>query len=249
MTIVADNDGTQPGHPRARKEPATPRGGVTRTTILENSARLFALKGFDGTSLQDIADAMGLTRQSVYHYFRSKEELLATLVAESSELTADRLRAINRAPDLEPVEKLRQVTAEIVRERMEHPERFRMLERSESSLPEPIASAHRAARRAVLSEVSAVIAEGIRGGQFRECDERVSALALLGMCNWIAWWYRPDGLDSPEHVLQTLVQNAVAMLEEPGGPPAEPGLQGAFAQLRRDIDRLERLAGDEQQEP
>ncbi|WP_326837520.1 TetR/AcrR family transcriptional regulator [Amycolatopsis rhabdoformis] len=224
-----------------RKEPVTPRGGATRTAILENAARLFAEKGYEGTSLRDIGEAMNLTRQSVYHYFHSKEELLSTLVAETSEIAADKLRSIRQDDTLDATEKLARVTTALVVDRMEFSERFRMLERSESSLPEPVAGKHLAARRAVLSEVRAVLAEGIEAGQFRECDDRLGALSLLGMCNWIAYWYHPGLSDSPDEVIGSFVETARVMFAnpEPGAP--EPGTRGALARVRRDLDRLDRI--------
>jgi AcrR family transcriptional regulator len=235
---------TKTPSPRTPGEPATPRGEATRAAILENSARLFAQKGYEGTSFQDIAEAMNLTRQSVYHYFRSKEELLATLVAETTEIAADRLTAIRHDNALMPTQKLQQMTAEIVQERLDFPERFRMLERSESALPEPVAGQHRAARRTVLNEVKAVITEGIITGEFRECDARLGALSLLGMCNWIAWWYHPGSPETPEQIIRNYLDTARAMFAQPGSLSPEPGVKGALAQVRRELDRMERMLDD-----
>lgn len=231
-----------PKHNPHRDKTSSIRGEATRSAILENSARLFAEKGFDGTSLQDIANAMGLTRPAVYHYFRSKEDMLATLVAETSQVLAEKLNAIRADSSLDPVRKIQDVTAEIVRERIEFPERFRMLERSEASLPEPVAGQHLAARRAVLAEVRGVISEGIDAGVFRACDERLGALSLLGMCNWVAWWYRPDSADPPEVIVASLASTAAAMFARPDHRlPPDAGIDGAFSQLRQDIEYLQRL--------
>jgi AcrR family transcriptional regulator len=229
------------GDARSTKGVGSLKGEATRAAILEASARLFAQKGYDGTSLSEIAEAMGLTRPAVYHYFASKEAMLSSLVAETSELAADKLRSIRADDSLDSVSKLRAVTAEIVQERLDFPERFRMLERSESALPGPIGVQHRAARRAVLAEVTGVVAEGILAGQFRSCDERVAALSLLGMCNWVAWWYRP-GTDSPTAIIEEITTTAVAMLVQPDHRPnARPGPQSAIARVREDLDYLERV--------
>jgi AcrR family transcriptional regulator len=218
------------------------RARATRAAILEHAARLFAMKGFEGTSLQDIAESSGLTRPAVYHYFASKDEMLATLVAETSGLAAEKLAAIRQDPKLDSTAKLRAVTAAIVQQRLDAPEQFRMLERSEDSLPEPTASQHRAARRAVLAEVSGVLHEGILSGEFRPCDERLGALSVLGMCNWVAWWYRPGSASSPDAVIEELANNATSMFARAEHRvPKTAGLPGAFAMLRHDLDYLERL--------
>lgn len=230
------------GDARSTKGVGSLKGEATRAAILEACARLFAEKGYDGTSLSEIAEATGLTRPAVYHYFASKEAMLSSLVAETSELAADKLRSIRADDTLDSVSKLRAVTAEIVQERLDFPERFRMLERSESALPSPIGEQHRAARRAVLAEVTGVVAEGILSGQFRSCDERVAALSLLGMCNWVAWWYRPDTTDSPNAIIQEITTTAVAMFVTADyRPHPRPGPQAALARLRDDLNYLERV--------
>ncbi len=232
---------TATGSGRA-KAGASLRAGATRTAILDSAARLFATKGFDGTSLQDIADSLGLTRPAVYHYFASKDDMLATLVADTSGLAAEKLAQIRKDPALTSTAKLRAVTAAIVRERLDAPGQFRMLERSEDSLPEPTARRHRAARRAVLAEVVGVLHEGILNGEFRSCDERLGALSILGMCNWVAWWHHPESAGSLDAIVDALATNATAMFAGEGRRvPDDGGLPGALALVRQDLDYLERL--------
>jgi AcrR family transcriptional regulator len=221
---------------------ASLKAGATRAAILEQASTLFATKGFDGTSLAEIAAATGLTRPAVYHYFRSKDELLAGLIAETSSIAATRLDEIWRDTSLNATTKLRHITEDIVRERIEHPDRFRMLERSESSLPEPVAVEHRAARRAVLQTITSVIEEGVLAGEFRACDERIAALSLLGMCNWVAWWYRAGGDADAHVVVDAIAVNAVAMLARPvSRTPSRVGVEGALALVRDDLNYLERV--------
>lgn len=224
------------------------RATSTRAAILQLAARLFATKGFDGTSFADIAEAAGLTRPAVYHYFASKDDMLAALVAETSESAAEKLAAIHRDETLDSTAQLREITAALVTERLESPEQFRMLERSEDSLPEPVGRQHRAARRAVLAQVMGVLREGILSGEFRSCDERLGALSVLGMCNWVAWWYRPgaDGATGASGVdaatVTALADNAVAMfVRDHQRVPQSAGPGGAIAMLRDDLDYLERL--------
>lgn len=235
--------------PKLDRPKPTLRGGATRTGILENAAKLFAEKGFAGTALQDIADAMDLTRPAVYHYFSSKEEVLATLVAETSLSTAERIQKVRVQKDLNPSEKLRLVAGQLVRERTTAPERFRMLDRTESALPPEIGKKHRAARRAVLAELTAIIVEGVTAGHFRQTDERLAALSVLGMSNWVAWWYNPsheEPEESADHIVATLSDTAVAMLVRPEHRlPKAPGPRAALAQLREDLDYFERLLTDE----
>jgi AcrR family transcriptional regulator len=224
-----------------RRRASSSRGEAVRAVILDHAARLFAAKGFEGTSLLDIAQEAELTRPALYHYFRSKDEILATLVEQESTGGAEKLRDIARG-SLTPGEKLRAATRELVLDRAAAPDRFRMLDRSETALPPSIAERHVHAKRTALSAVTEIISDGIRAGEFRETDERIAALTVIGMCNWVAWWYHPGRAPEPKAVAETIAESAVAMLARPEHRvPADPGVHGAIAQLRQDLDYLSRV--------
>ena len=82
-----------------RRRSPTRRSLITRE-LVGTAARLFAERGYETTSLQDVAEAMGVSRTGLYHYVSSKEELLARLVAGWSRELADRLATLRRRPDL-----------------------------------------------------------------------------------------------------------------------------------------------------
>lgn len=80
---------------------STTRRNHMADEILEKAASLFDERGYGNTPLQDIADAVGIARPSLYHYFRSKEVLLTTLVGRSTdsrEEVAARVRAMEGSP-------------------------------------------------------------------------------------------------------------------------------------------------------
>ncbi|HEV2634597.1 MAG TPA: TetR/AcrR family transcriptional regulator [Actinocrinis sp.] len=234
----------------AATEARARRGGKARRElvtgeILQNATRLFAERGYDGTSLQDVAEAVGLTRPSLYNYVNSKEDLLAALVADVSENDAQTLHTLNLRRDIGPREKLYAMVQLFVRQRAAAPERFRVLEREESSLPEPTAQAHQQAKRAVLADMRATIAAGMAAGDFKPCDERVAALSVIGMCNWVAWWYHPGGDLSAESIADQMARNAVDMLVHRDNDESLPGPMGALKSIRQSVEYLERAIGRE----
>ncbi len=232
-----------PAQPKRRGRPSVRRELVERE-IKENAARLFAERGVAGTTLQDIADATGLTRQAVYHYVANKDELFAQLVSEVAAEPAQLLREINAIEEFDPATKLNRMAESIALNQMASPDRFRLLIRSEADLPESLADGYRTSRRQVLRELTAVIDAGIAAGQFRDVDARTAALGVIGSLNWIAWWYR-DG-DDRAAIAAQLSDMAVHALRAEGTPaPAEPGPLGVISDLRRDLDRLERLVRSE----
>jgi AcrR family transcriptional regulator len=221
------------GRPHARRD-------LVEAQILEHATRLFAERGFAATSLQDIAEATGLTRPALYHYVRNKDDLLSRLVEELTEGPAEELHRINADTDRAPVDRLRDMAHAVALRIARSPERFRLLIRSEAELPESLADVYTRGRRRVLREFTSVIEEGISLGQLRPVDSRVAALGIIGMCNWVAWWHRPGQGD--DTVAGQLAEMALASLAEADHRAVEgEGPARAVSLLRQDLDYLERL--------
>ena len=112
-----------------RRKPSK-RSDLVLAQIYEEAARLFAERGYAGTTPQDIADAVGVSRQAFYYYVRSKEEILAGLVAEmTGQIVEEMRRIVERG--LDETETLRRLAAHMVSDRARNRTRFRLLDRSE----------------------------------------------------------------------------------------------------------------------
>jgi AcrR family transcriptional regulator len=221
-----------------------PRSGTARRELVENeifehATRLFAERGFAATSLQDIAEAAGLTRPALYHYVRSKDDLLSRLVEELTAGPADELGRIRSDTSVSPARRLRDMAHAVALNQARNTERFRLLVRSEAELPAELSEVYRRGRRRVLKEFTDVIDEGVRSGELRPTDARVAALGIIGLCNWVAWWHRPGNGD--EAVAAQLADMAAASLAESSDRQVGgSGPQRALALLRQDLDYLER---------
>jgi AcrR family transcriptional regulator len=228
---------------RAGQRGSTARRELVENEIYEHAIRLFAERGFAGTSLQDIADALGITRPALYYYVKSKDDLLAKLAADVAGGSAAQMTQIAERADLDPVGKLREIAQLAVLRQAHQPERFRLLIRSEAELPPELSRAYDASRRSVLAAITGVIDDGIRAGQFRPVDARVAALGVLGMWNWVAWWFRP-GHDQAEAAAEQLADMTLAaLLRADHRTPEDDGPAAALKLLRQDIDHLERILG------
>jgi len=225
----------------SQKSKGSSRSGLSRqlvtSELLDASTRLFAEKGYESTTLQDIAKALGMSRPALYHYVSSKDELLAMLVEQVSQGFAEVLRQLTERADLSPTEKLDNVVEITVRQRAQHPDQFRILDQSEQVLPEPVRTNHRDAKRKVLREVITVIEAGIAAGEFRAVDPRTTALSLLGMCNWVAWWFPRSGAVEP--VVATVSDLARAMLIGPATTANQPATTKVVGEIRALLDRLD----------
>ncbi len=209
--------------------------------LLERAADLFAERGFNGTSLQDLADVMGMTRPAIYHYFESKEALLTALVEGLTESRAADLAAIRRRTDLSALDKLRAATTVMATQMAKHPARFRLLITGEADLPEHLAAKNNKAKRDVLTHLVAMVEEGMRTGELRALDARLAAFAILGMCNWIAWWFKPNLPLTPEAVAEEFAHMTVLALQSDRASANGGGIAGTLKTLRDGLTRLETL--------
>jgi AcrR family transcriptional regulator len=219
--------------PTKEKKLRPTRNDAQRQSILDAASLLFIEKGFGGTNINDIADAVGVSRTALYYYFPSKESMLAALTEEVTEkagLLAQSVSARDVLPANEALEQLILQHAGLI---LSHPLQFRVVERSESSLPEPHRSAAEAARRAVLEHFVGVIQRGIDAGQFRDTNAHIAAFSIIGMCNWCAWWFDAGGNVSADGVAAAIAEFAGRGLAPLNGQTARGGtVEDAVSQMR-----------------
>ena len=161
-----------------------------REEILHAALRAFRTKGYHATTLDDIADHLGVRKTALYHYFPDKETILYECHRESlSEIK----RLLKEAQDLDTAtERLAHVIREHVRVMTD------TLEGSPLAFEVPALSGRRQAqviaeRDRYERELRRIIDDGIERGEFRQVDSKLAAFAILGAINWIARWYQPEG--------------------------------------------------------
>ena len=124
---------------------------------------------------------------------------------------------------------------------LSHPLQFRVVERNEEHLTPALRKKAQASRRLVLDRFVTAIEAGIKAGQFRDVEPKVTAFALLGMCNWGAWWFNSKGaisLDQVVNGIANLALNAVVRGEE--RRLRNESIDETMRQLREDLNLLEK---------
>ena len=221
------------------------KGSVLPESILQAATRLFIERGFDGTSMYEIADALGVTRTAIYYYYKNKEEILVALTDKITRVAAQLAGQAAQHIDLSPIEALRTVVDRHVRLIIDHGEEFRVVERNEERLPPKRRAAATEYRRGVLANFSAVIDRGIKSGDFRPVDTRVAALAIIGMCNWTAWWYRPGGRKSRDEIAELISDFALhGLMRSAPGEASKSKLGKVLRELRNEIGYLEQRVAE-----
>src|SRR5439155_21512033 len=106
-----------------------------RRTVLEAAAKLFAQRGFGGTNLQDIADSLGISRPALYYYFKSKDDILASLVEEVTVFSVHQATELASKADFNPSATLRQMVFNHAKWLLEHPIESPVVDGTENHLP------------------------------------------------------------------------------------------------------------------
>jgi len=167
--------------------------------ILDAAARLFKEKGFHATSMQDIADAVGMQKGSLYYHIASKEELLFRISHDAINAIIARLEEIAQAP-LSPTEKLRQAIENHVLTLCDRLDLLAVFLKESKTLTAEQQAQILERRKRYEELFEGILEEGIAAGEFRAVDVPVVTAGLLGMLNWMHQWYRPDGRLSPQQI-------------------------------------------------
>lgn len=159
-----------------------------RSKIIGAAAELFDQVGYHGASMQMLADTVKLGKPTLYHYFRSKNEILFAI---HQDLIAHLLESHLSRKDgkLPPDELLKGMCTDILQQINDHPGYVRAFIEHFDELDPEQRGAARKERIRYLDETVDAIKRGIKSGLFVKCDPRLAALGYLGMCNWAYKWF------------------------------------------------------------
>ena len=165
--------------------------GFVQQDLLETAARLFNERGFHGTSLQMVANELGVTKAAIYHYVPSKLDLLYRLHEISLE-TAEASIARATAEGKNGAEKIRLVVYYYLKKICASPTAcFFMVEQNSLSGEQAAIIANR--RRKLERETREMVRCGIDDGSIVPCDPKAATFVLVGAMNWVTKWYQPGG--------------------------------------------------------
>jgi AcrR family transcriptional regulator len=175
------------------------RNEARRLEILRAAARVFRRRGVSAAGMREIAREAGLSPGNLYHYFSGKDEILRFC----QERTVERMQAAVDAARGSAAARLRDVLRAHVQVMLDE------LEGSTAhldveALPDRLRGPMIAKRDAYERAVRAVVADGMRSGEFARGDAALVTRAMLGALNWTARWYRPEGEQAPAEIAEAL---------------------------------------------
>jgi AcrR family transcriptional regulator len=174
------------------------------TELLAAATMLFRRRGFHDTSMQDLAEALGMNRGSLYHYITSKDDLLWTILDGALE-RLDRRVTQQLEADLPPVERLANAIHEHLRVAADHADELSLIQIELRSLGPDRRREMIARRDAYEARWRRAIAEGIARGDLRSIDVRLAGIGILSVCNWFTQWYQPSGELSVDEIADAFV--------------------------------------------
>jgi AcrR family transcriptional regulator len=188
---------------RQKASGETPRASAVRPVkerLLHVATGLFARNGFEGTSVQDIVDAAGVTKGAMYHYYGSKDDLLYEVYHQLLTMQMTRLTEIVKGPGTAE-ERLRAAAIDVVVSSLANLDDMIVFFRSLHMLPAGRQSQVRAERRAYHDQFRALVEEGMADSTFRaDLPADIIVHYYLSAVNQIGSWFRPDGVLTPAQV-------------------------------------------------
>jgi TetR/AcrR family transcriptional regulator, cholesterol catabolism regulator len=166
----------------------------SRQEILRTAARLFQQRGYDATSMNDVAAALKLSKGGLYHHFQSKDEILFEIMNHAMQITEERVLAPARAI-ADPVERLKALIRLHIEVVLSPRDReITVMLHENHPLPPTLRKRINTRKKEYIHFVEGLMAEvqRVRHGN-NAVSPRAAAFALLGMINWIYQWYKPEG--------------------------------------------------------
>ncbi len=182
-----------------------------RERILEEAVKLFYERGFSGTTLDDIAGKLGVTKPFIYTHFRSKVELLEAICRPTIEMSSaaifDAAQQTASASD-----RLFNGVVAFTKVVLTRQANIAVYFREEKNLSATGLDDINSLRKRFDRVLSGLLEEGTRSGEFHIADIRVAALAIGGMVSWAYTWYQPGGRLSIDDVGAQMARFAVEMV-------------------------------------
>lgn len=177
----------QRGRPRTGPDPERFK------EILQAAARRFLVNGYDATSIQDIADEVGILKGSLYYYVKTKEDFLFEIIKRAYDEAVVMIEPV-LASDDDALAKLKQYVDKHVRFSIENLTTVTIQVREFRSLSPERKKLITAGGDRYIDALRQILLEGQKEGSIDpDLDVRVASLGILGLLNSVTTWYKPEG--------------------------------------------------------
>jgi AcrR family transcriptional regulator len=190
-----------------------------RARMCRTAAQLFRDRGYDATSVSDVARALGMTKAGLYHHFESKEALLFEIMMYGLDRVKDEVIVPVRAI-ADPEERLRQLIVRHARIATRGQGAIAHLGDEIRALPPAARKQIEVRMRVYVDLVRDTLTELKTAGRLRDVDVTVGTFSLSGMILWLPRWFRQGGRLDQERVAEEIANFALGGLLAPARKPA-----------------------------
>jgi AcrR family transcriptional regulator len=179
--------------------------------IFNIAAEIFLQKGYEKTTLEEIAAELRMTRGNIYHYFQSKEDILFQSLMRAYAIAYEVLSQVAERKDLTPKERLAMAIKEHTKV-LTKKFVYATMRQQDLFIPEEWRQAVIEERDKCQEIYMGFLKEGINDKIFQEQNIKIVCFAILGAVNWIARWYSPDGPMTAEEIGEATANYLVGRL-------------------------------------
>lgn len=162
---------------------------LKKDALLRQAAYAFRINGYHGTSLADIAEALGISKPTLYYYVKNKQDLLYECHLAASDQA---LESICTDMSLNALDRLCQTISSYVHSIISDDSYSVIILEEKSLNPKQLADVLRR-RDEFQSQIIDIIRQGVEEGTIVPCEPKFGAFCVLGAANWVTKWYRRPG--------------------------------------------------------
>lgn len=171
-----------------------------RRRIREEASHLFFEQGYEGTTIDAIAQRLNVTKPFIYSYYSNKSELLYDICRTGISLSLDAMTRVLEA-EASPSDRLRQLVERVLRIIFDYQEYIVVYEREEKNLDPAQAREIRELRKLFDHQLADILEQGNRAGEFSIADPVMTATTIGGMITWVSFWYSTRGKRSEYEII------------------------------------------------
>lgn len=191
------------------------RSAPRRGELLDVAIALFYEKGYENTTLQDIADRMGFTKAAIYYYAKNKEELLVEIYTSIVEPAIADAQSMAARPAPDGATRFVRLIEQHLQTFLSNIEANAVFEVQNFSLSDLAKRRIQSLARTYDNILREVYDAGIADGSIAAGDSAIAVNAVIGMCNSAHRWYRPRGKYSVDQVIKELVSLVETGIRQP----------------------------------
>jgi len=172
-----------------------------RRRIREEASHLFFQLGYEGTTLDAIAQRLEVTKPFLYTHYANKTELLYDICQTGILQSLNAIQRVMDSPLDSATERLSRLVEEVLDIIFEFQEFIVVYEREEKNLTANQAREIREHRSLFDHKLAEILEQGREAGEFLICDGVLTANTIGGMMTWVALWYRPEGKQTRHQII------------------------------------------------